>query len=130
MALMILLAILLGDLEKRKIERRYGKIEIAAVLENHVDENKGESIQYSLTRPKFFWLNVLLTTAVIVVLVWGVIPAGFVFKIGLSVALVINYPNVLYQTERIRAHAPNALTMASIILAAGSFLGILSGTGM
>ena len=130
MALMILLAILLGYLEKRKIERRYGKMEIAAVLEDHVDENKEESIQYSLTRPKFFWLNVLLTTAVIVVLVWGVIPAGFVFMIGLSVALVINYPNVLDQTERIRAHAPNALTMASIILAAGSFLGILSGTGM
>ncbi|HLR81441.1 MAG TPA: citrate:proton symporter [Bacillota bacterium] len=130
MALMILLAILLGYLEKRKIERRYGKMEIAAVLEDHVDENKGESIQYSLTRPKFFWLNVLLTTAVIVVLVWGVIPAGFVFMIGLSVALVINYPNVQDQTERIRAHAPNALTMASIILAAGSFLGILSGTGM
>ncbi len=130
MALMILLAILLGYLEKRKIERRYGKMEIAAVLEDHVDENKEESIQYSLTRPKFFWLNVLLTTAVIVVLVWGVIPAGFVFMIGLSVALVINYPNVQDQTERIRAHAPNALTMASIILAAGSFLGILSGTGM
>ena len=130
MALMILLAILLGYLEKRKIERRYGKMEIAAVLEEQVDENKEESIQYSLTRPKFFWLNVLLTTAVIVVLVWGVIPAGFVFMIGLSVALVINYPNVQDQTERIRAHAPNALTMASIILAAGSFLGILSGTGM
>src|SRR5699024_1616165 len=42
MALMILLAILLGYLEKRKIERRYGKMEIAAVLEDHVDENKGE----------------------------------------------------------------------------------------
>src|SRR5699024_4435846 len=39
MALMILLAILLGYLEKRKIERRYGKMEIAAVLEDHVDEN-------------------------------------------------------------------------------------------
>ncbi|HLR59881.1 MAG TPA: citrate transporter, partial [Pseudogracilibacillus sp.] len=30
----------------------------------------------------------------------------------------------------LRAHAPNALTMGAIILAAGSFLGILTGTGM
>jgi len=32
--------------------------------------------------------------------------------------------------DRIKAHAPNALMMATIILAAGSFLGILTGTGM
>ena len=31
---------------------------------------------------------------------------------------------------RIQAHASNALTMASIIIAAGLFLGILNGTGM
>lgn len=31
---------------------------------------------------------------------------------------------------RVKAHAPSALMMASIILAAGSFLGILNGTGM
>src|SRR5699024_6144860 len=49
---------------------------------------------------------------------------------GLSVALDINYTIVLYQTERILEHAQHALTMASIILAAASFLGILSGTVM
>ena len=32
--------------------------------------------------------------------------------------------------ERIRAHAPNALMMAAVILAAGVFLGILNETGM
>ena len=32
--------------------------------------------------------------------------------------------------ERIKDHAPNALLMTAIILSAGSFLGILGGTGM
>lgn len=76
------------------------------------------------------WFNVILTIAVIGVLVWGIIPAGFAFMIGFCIALPLNYPQIKDQTARIRAHAPNALTMASIILAAGSFLGILSGSGM
>lgn len=50
--------------------------------------------------------------------------------IGLSIALPLNYPDIKQQSERIRVHAPGALTMATIILAAGVFLGILTKTGM
>lgn len=50
--------------------------------------------------------------------------------IGLSIALPLNYPDVKQQSDRIKEHAPSALTMATIILAAGSFLGILTETGM
>ncbi|MDS9997441.1 SLC13 family permease [Bacillus atrophaeus] len=50
--------------------------------------------------------------------------------IGLSLALLINYPNVKMQMERIKVHAPSALVMAAVIFSAGSFLGILEGTGM
>ena len=46
------------------------------------------------------------------------------------VALPINYPNSKDQVNRIRAHAPEALQMAAILLAAGTFLGIMNGTGM
>src|SRR5699024_4269865 len=63
-------------------------------------------------------------------LVWGVFPAGLVFMIALSIALIVNFSTVDEQNETIRKHAGNALTMGTIILAAGSFLGILSGTGM
>ena len=45
-------------------------------------------------------------------------------------ALLINYPNVDMQRERIDAHAKAALMMASILLAAGVFTGIMQGTGM
>src|SRR5690606_37629007 len=63
-------------------------------------------------------------------LVWGIVPAGFIFMIGVSIALPLNYRSVNEQMDRIKAHAPNALLMAAIILAAGSFLGILNGTNM
>src|SRR5699024_5136126 len=80
--------------------------------------------------PKLLWVNLLLTILVVIMLVWGVIPAGLVFMIALSIALVINFRTADEQNDIIKEHAASALTMGTIILAAGSFLGILSGTGM
>ncbi|MTW85214.1 citrate transporter [Virgibacillus dakarensis] len=136
MLLMIGLAVFLGYMEKRRITKRYGQIELAATAEAvfddepAVEDTSAADKDVSLARPKLLWINVILAIAVIGVLVWGIIPAGFAFMIGVSIALPLNYPNVNDQIARIRAHAPNALMMATIILAAGSFLGILSGTGM
>lgn len=80
--------------------------------------------------PLRFWLNTGLTLVAIVSLVVGVIPAGLTFMIATSLALLGNFPKVSDQIDRIRAHAPGALLMAAIILSAGCFLGIMSGTGM
>ena len=80
--------------------------------------------------PKTIWINALFAIAVIGVLVWGVIPAGFAFMIGVSIALPLNFPKVQDQMARIKEHAPGGILMATIILAAGSFLGILNGTNM
>ena len=43
---------------------------------------------------------------------------------------MINYPNVDMQRKRVDAHAKAAILMASILLAAGVFTGIMQGTGM
>ena len=56
--------------------------------------------------------------------------AGLIFMLAVSIALPLNYRRMDVQMARIKAHAPSALMMASIILAAGSFLGILENTGM
>ncbi|MDQ0174910.1 CitMHS family transporter [Bacillus chungangensis] len=132
LVLLIGLAVFLGFLEKRRIQKRHlsENFEAAVALDAVENEEDSLSKDHSLARPKLFWLNVLLALSVIGFLVWGMIPAGFIFMIGVSIALPINYPNVKDQMDRIRAHAPNALLMAAIILAAGSFLGILEGTGM
>jgi CitMHS family citrate-Mg2+:H+ or citrate-Ca2+:H+ symporter len=50
--------------------------------------------------------------------------------VGTCVALLINYPNVDMQRRRIDAHAKAALLMASILIAAGVFTGVMQGTGM
>ncbi|RWR13547.1 citrate:proton symporter [Siminovitchia fortis] len=131
--LMIVLAVFLGIREKRRIIANYGALEMAAALDASAEDDHEASQSardQSLNRPKLIWVNALLALAVIGVLVAGIIPAGLAFMIGVSIALPLNFRKVNDQMERLRAHAPNALTMASIILAAGLFLGILNGTGM
>lgn len=135
MILMLALAVLLGMREQRRIVKNYGSLELAATAEKIEHETDEEDLNTTeekkpLARPKLLWVNAILTIAVVGVLVSGIIPAGLAFMIGVSIALLINFPNVKDQMERIRAHAPSALTMASIIIAAGLFLGILNGTGM
>jgi citrate-Mg2+:H+ or citrate-Ca2+:H+ symporter, CitMHS family len=50
--------------------------------------------------------------------------------IAFAVAMMINYPRVRQQQERIAAHSGNVLAVVSLIFAAGIFTGILSGTQM
>ena len=71
-----------------------------------------------------------LTIIVLVMMLANVAPPEFAFMIGVAIALVINFPNVDEQMNRLKAHAPNALMMAAVIIAAGMFLGVLEETGM
>lgn len=84
----------------------------------------------TLRRPRLFWINLLLTVVVMAVMIAGWVDPVVMFMLGTVIALCINYPNVDAQRLRIDAHAKTALTMASILLAAGVFTGIMQGSGM
>lgn len=86
--------------------------------------------QQALLRPRLFWVNIGLTVLVIAALVSAVAAPEIIFMVGLGVALIINYPGLQTQTGRIDAHARGAVLMASTLLAAGVFLGILEESGM
>ena len=86
-----------------------------------------------LRRPKNFWVNIVLT--VVVLGHYGGRWARRSRPRSCSwsapcLALMINYPNVDMQRRRVDAHARAALMMASILLAAGVFTGIMQGSGM
>ncbi|BBN63455.1 CitMHS family transporter [Pseudomonas sp. KUIN-1] len=83
-----------------------------------------------LRKPRLFWINLLLTLVVMGMMIAGVVDPVVMFMLGTVIALCINYPAVDAQRARIDAHAKTALTMASILLAAGVFTGIMQGTGM
>ncbi|MDA0563184.1 citrate transporter [Streptomonospora sp. S1-112] len=83
-----------------------------------------------LRRPRLFWFNAALTVATVAALVSAVLPPELVFMLALVVALVVNYPGLKDQTARVNAHAEGAILMASTLLAAGVFLGIMEESGM
>ena len=83
-----------------------------------------------LRRPRLFVVNLVLTIAIMAVMIGGWVDPVVMFMLGTVAALVINYPNVAEQRARIDAHAKAALLMAGILLAAGAFTGIMTGTGM
>jgi CitMHS family citrate-Mg2+:H+ or citrate-Ca2+:H+ symporter len=62
--------------------------------------------------------------------VLGVLPLPVLFMVAFAIALLINFPKVADQRERIAAHSKNVIAVVSLIFAAGIFTGILGGTGM
>lgn len=86
--------------------------------------------EVALRRPKLYWFNVVLTVATLGTLVAGVAPPEMIFVIAVIIALIVNYPGLKMQTARIEAHATGAMLMATTLLAAGIFLGVISQSGM
>lgn len=84
----------------------------------------------STLRPRLIWVNFSLTLLVMVLLVMDVMPLAFIFMIGTSLALVINFPKLRSQADEIVAHAPSIVGVVSMVLAAGVLVGVLNGTGM
>ena len=122
------MAYLLRVRERIRISRLGPADEEIIDTPEEVEEQEKNPTKHS--HSDLLWVNFLLTAGTVGILLWGVIPAGFTFMMALSIALPLNFRKVEKQMERIKAHAPNALLMAAIILSAGSFLGILGGTGM
>ena len=103
LVLLVGLAAFLGIREKRRIAEKslQTQDELGMEAEAEAAVSVDQQTDGSLKRPKMFWVNVLLAFSVIGLLVWGKIPAGFVFMIGISIALPLNYPNVKLQMDRI-----------------------------
>lgn len=81
-------------------------------------------------RPRMLPLNLILTVALIFALIQGLLPLPILFMVATAIALMVNYPSVSDQKERLSEHAYNVLAVVSLIFAAGIFTGILNGTGM
>jgi len=81
-------------------------------------------------RPKLIWFNLALTLALMTMVIIRFAPLPVLFMGGLSAALVVNYPRLADQRTRLTAHAGNALSVGVMVLAAGAFTGVMSGTGM
>ncbi|MGN0298756.1 MAG: CitMHS family transporter [Lachnospiraceae bacterium] len=115
-------AIIWGIIEKK---RGAGLNSTLEVENNGELEEVAEKASNDLARPKLFFFNVILTLMVIICLIFVDVPSYYIFMIGCVIALLVNYPGAKMQNKIIKSHSGPALMMASTILAAGVFLGVL-----
>lgn len=142
MGLLLVLAVLLGMREKRRIKAQVaaGHIEpvgeavdiggIADAFTTSQVANREDITRDMASGRWVYWANVLVTLAVLTVMMGGWFPPELAFMVGVGIALPLNFRNASAQMSRIKIYAPNALMMATIILAAAVFLGVLSESGM
>lgn len=123
--LTLVMAVILGIREKRRILLEYGSL---MTMTSEPEQNP----KHDEPSPSkgLFWANVVVFLLVMAVLFGDLLPPAFVFMLGTSVALLINYRTPKEQIACINANAGGAIMMATIILSAGVFLGVLKGTGM
>ena len=120
-------AIFWGFQEKKRI----AKLGDAAIEDaSKYDDSDSEEKNNELARPKNFIFNVILTLAVIIVLVMDIFPSYYVFMVGCALGILVNYRGKKLQNSIIKSHAASGLTMASTIMCAGVFLGVLSKSGI
>jgi CitMHS family citrate-Mg2+:H+ or citrate-Ca2+:H+ symporter len=121
----LLLCWLLGRRETRRLGAADARSDVATPIARTLTD-----AERALRRPRRRWINVAMTLAVLGLMIADVFPPVLMFMLGTTGALLVNYPDVAEQRARVDAHARGALMMASILLAAGVFTGILQGTGM
>ncbi len=122
-AMILLFCIFFAKMEKK---RGAGYVKNAAIEET-AEEVKAEN---ELHRPKLFWFNIALIVAVVLMLTLTKVATHVTFMVALAIALMVNYPSQKMQTERIKAHATDALTMAFTALASGVLIGIMGKSPM
>ncbi|WP_440604370.1 CitMHS family transporter [Bacillus sp. GB_SG_008] len=124
----IFVAYMLGKKERKRlgiVDIQFSTAEKAALTEQAATVEA-----YNYKRPKLLWINFLLTVTLMTCLIMEVLPLPVLFMIAFAIAVMINYPNLEQQKERIASHAGNVLAVVSLVFAAGIFTGILSGTKM
>jgi len=122
----LLLAVYLGLRERKRVGVLTWSNDTSAA--NHTAPETHEHA--AIKRPHLRWVNLALTVALMAALVLGILPMPVLFMVGFAIALMVNYPGLAEQRQRVVSHAGNVLAVVSLIFAAGIFTGILSNTGM
>ncbi len=83
-----------------------------------------------LKRPHLFWVNLVMTVALVAMLMMQTFPSLTLFTVGTVLALLINYPNLKEQKNRIQDNAGDALQVVILVFGAGAFTGLFENSGM
>lgn len=139
--LIFAIAALLGWREKRRLAKLQESGEIKGAISVDVNsladdfsaKQAEEQQKLGFRYRKARWVtiaNIVVALAVLAALLSVLLPPAPAFLIATTIALVVNFDGAMEQGDALRRHAPNALSMAGVIIAAAMFLGVLNETKM
>ncbi|MEW9674315.1 CitMHS family transporter [Ammoniphilus sp. 3BR4] len=114
----------------KKEQKRLGIINLQEHQHESFAELAATLAPAEAKRPQLFWFNAILTVVLIIALIESWLPLPILFMIAFAIALLVNYPKLQDQQERLSSHASNVVMVSTMIFAAGIFTGILTGTKM
>ncbi len=125
---MIVLGIYLGMREKRRIAQG---LPIPENLSEPDKVSAGNAHAPAAGKQSrlLFSLNVTLVVGATVLLLVTHIQAYIIFMCAFSAAMIFNYPNLKMQEGVMKKYAYSAYMISGTVMAAGAFVGILSGGG-
>lgn len=135
------IAAVLGWREQRRIARLRtspdfvgsGSVNVNAIAEDFERRQEEERLASGVDFRRGTWItafNIILSVALLSVMMSGILPPAPAFLLGTTLLLAVNFRTASDQADTMKRHAPNALSMASVIIAAAMFLGVLNGAGM
>jgi CitMHS family citrate-Mg2+:H+ or citrate-Ca2+:H+ symporter len=117
-----LCAFVLGRIERRSIA--------AERLPESMVAGESGAMGTTVARGPRWLFNVALTAVALIALFANLVPPAVVFLVASALAVLVNYPDVGAQRDRVVAHGGTAMMMISTVLAAGVFTGVLTSSGM
>jgi citrate-Mg2+:H+ or citrate-Ca2+:H+ symporter, CitMHS family len=129
-AYVIFAAYLIGKKERQRLN--FDPSNVKEISKEHLDEMIASvrDFEPDFKRPKLFFLNLILTIAVLTMLIMDLAHGGVLFMVASALALAVNYSKVDDQMALLRSGADDVLIPALATLAAGAFTGILGSSGM
>lgn len=137
----LVIAVLLGIRENSRIRKRVAagdielpeNVDVRSIADDFSRRQAAERAEIKDTMNSarwVYWANAVLALSIVTIMLADILPPQYAFMIGVAIALPLNFSGSSLQMDRIKAHAPNALMMGAVILAASVFLGVLNESQM
>lgn len=128
----ILIVAVYSKMEKKRIakmsdeSKRAQDDEYRALLEVGRKGTELQEIKMDLK----YWANLILTLVTVAVVFMDIVRAYFVFMIAFMIALLLNYKGNKAKQDVVKLCAGNCYPIAAVMMCAGVFVGVMSGSGM
>jgi CitMHS family citrate-Mg2+:H+ or citrate-Ca2+:H+ symporter len=152
MATVLALAVLMGRAERKRLQASGATLQSVAdsmanarIVPPHPGGSAEAELDYEeqnsdmvsgldpkrpTLRPTLIWFNLALTVTLLVMLGMDLLPLPLLFMGAAAIAILVNFPDHLDQSERIKAHGSSIVSVVAMVFAAAVLVGVLEGTGM